>query len=833
MRVYPIKEKSTWLKVKNYLREYCKVSNIHGVRYLAARRSNIERLTWTFFILLSMCCCTFMIYKIWQKYENNPIVINFSSKQLSVYDVPFPAVTICPESKSSSLTFNYSDVYYKIRSQIKVSDEKFKVFHYMYLLCDEFDTLKLNISKTVDEDFFATIKEFHPNLTEVCYFQGRECVNVTFDAILTKEGICYSFNTLHPNDIYKEDVIFYQHIFSSYDQRTSDFNVDTGYAPNTGILTYPRRPYASGVQFGFLLNLIDLSLQTDAMCTSFSRGFKVLIHSPLEVPRFDNHYFQVSYNKVAMVAVQPEVVTTSNEVKKIHPEKRECYLGNEKSLKYFRTYTHSNCLLECITNFTLTECGCVSYFMPRTNNTKICGTGSRKCILRAEENMIREEIENKYFKKRTTQCDCKSSCNNWQYTTERSEAEYDLNKMLMTIFKEAPLEYIKFKIFHHMYLLCDDFDSLELNISKTVNDDFFTVISQLQPDISLECAFQNTECKNGTFTSILTKDGICYSFNILNLNDIYREDVMFHPDISSTYNQESDFNVDTGYAPDAGVFTYPKRPYTSGYQYGFVLFLADLSVETDALCSSFNQGFNVYIHNPLELPRFGNSYFHISYKKHSMVAIQPEVVITSDEVKKFHPEKRKCYLGSERPLKYFRTYTQSNCFLECLTNYTLITCGCVAYYMPRTNNTKICGTGSITNRYVPENMISEEMANKYFKKRITKCDCKPSCNNWQYITEMSEDEFDVKKRLAFKFKEPLLEDTDAKFSVMAIFFKREQFMALERAELYSVFDFISNFGGLLGLFIGFSLLSLVEILYFFTLRIFYNNRLFGGWSNSV
>ncbi|RZC37262.1 ASC domain containing protein, partial [Asbolus verrucosus] len=41
------------------------------------------------------------------------------------------------------------------------------------------------------------------------------------------------------------------------------------------------------------------------------------------------------------------------------------------------------------------------------------------------------------------------------------------------------------------------------------------------------------------------------------------------------------------------------------------------------------------------------------------------------------------------------------------------------------------------------------------------------------------------------------------------FFKgAEQFMILERNELYGVSDLISNFGGLLGLFTGFSLITL-------------------------
>lgn len=52
-----------------------------------------------------------------------------------------------------------------------------------------------------------------------------------------------------------------------------------------------------------------------------------------------------------------------------------------------------------------------------------------------------------------------------------------------------------------------------------------------------------------------------------------------------------------------------------------------------------------------------------------------------------------------------------------------------------------------------------------------------------------------------------------------IAFKESDFMALQRSEMYGVTDFLANCGGLLGLFMGFSFLSLVEIFYFMTLRI--------------
>lgn len=63
-------------------------------------------------------------------------------------------------------------------------------------------------------------------------------------------------------------------------------------------------------------------------------------------------------------------------------------------------------------------------------------------------------------------------------------------------------------------------------------------------------------------------------------------------------------------------------------------------------------------------------------------------------------------------------------------------------------------------------------------------------------------------------------------STLTIYFLEEQYLAMERTQLFNFFDLVSNFGGLLSLFTGFSLMSLIEILYFLSLRIYSNTRLY-------
>ena len=59
-------------------------------------------------------------------------------------------------------------------------------------------------------------------------------------------------------------------------------------------------------------------------------------------------------------------------------------------------------------------------------------------------------------------------------------------------------------------------------------------------------------------------------------------------------------------------------------------------------------------------------------------------------------------------------------------------------------------------------------------------------------------------------------------AVVHVYFKSLHFMRQERAELFGIVDFFSNVGGLLGLCMGVSIISGLELLYFFTARLYYN-----------
>jgi Amiloride-sensitive sodium channel len=57
------------------------------------------------------------------------------------------------------------------------------------------------------------------------------------------------------------------------------------------------------------------------------------------------------------------------------------------------------------------------------------------------------------------------------------------------------------------------------------------------------------------------------------------------------------------------------------------------------------------------------------------------------------------------------------------------------------------------------------------------------------------------------------------YTQLTIYFKENHFLTSQRIEFYGMNDFLADCGGLLGLCLGVSVLSLLEILYFCTIRL--------------
>lgn len=95
-----------------------------------------------------------------------------------------------------------------------------------------------------------------------------------------------------------------------------------------------------------------------------------------------------------------------------------------------------------------------------------------------------------------------------------------------------------------------------------------------------------------------------------------------------------------------------------------------------------NLYFQVAVQNPVEAETTSPIIAYAQTDHITDISVMPVQQITSDELLYWPPDKRGCYYGNERQLQFFRYYTRRNCDVECETNVTLVTCGCVALYQP-------------------------------------------------------------------------------------------------------------------------------------------------------
>ncbi|KAH0821873.1 hypothetical protein GEV33_000918 [Tenebrio molitor] len=310
---------------------------------------------------------------------------------------------------------------------------------------------------------------------------------------------------------------------------------------------------------------------------------------------------------------------------------------------------------------------------------------------------------------------------------------------------------------------------------------------------------------------------------------------------------KTEWSLEYGYDKAADQDTYPKRALHAGALFDFELKIRTLDEELDFTCGSSIQGYKIQIHHPAMIPRVKQQHFRIPLDQAVIAAMMPTIMSTSEAIKSYQPERRQCFFPSERSLKYFKIYTQQNCQIECKTNFTMKMCGCVDFYMPREKNTKICGATKKNCMLQAEDYLLSEgivnsirhykglpLENDEYHQTVEKCNCMPECNAMTYIIENSQSEWDWVRKYQFDRNSVTLNKSTTHVSYLQVFFKGNQFITSERNELYGPIDFLANFGGLLGLFTGFTMLlwwfiALTLALYYCIILI---RATYSKWENS-
>jgi amiloride-sensitive sodium channel len=173
----------------------------------------------------------------------------------------------------------------------------------------------------------------------------------------------------------------------------------------------------------------------------------------------------------------------------------------------------------------------------------------------------------------------------------------------------------------------------------------------------------------------------------------------------------------------------------------------------------------------------------------TLIAVRPSAVKTTEDLRKYDPQVRHCFFDGERQLRFFRFYTQANCEYECYIRRLLDACGCVAFFMPHSRDTRMCQSAD------------EKSCHCEFREhwgRARDCGCLASCTSVSYDTEITSSKREV---------------NDEMVEHVSVYFKKDYFLRVKRGEAIGWASFWSAIGGFLGLLMGASVLSMIEVIY--------------------
>jgi hypothetical protein len=188
------------------------------------------------------------------------------------------------------------------------------------MICDKeiIESHRLRDEENVfDTNMFEFLKTNAPLEEQQLRFQGADNFAGQAD-ILTKEGVCRSYNIIDEKVIFRNDTVDPQFL-KQYKNQGNDYrnlypqfwSLEGGYVPNR-IDNYPYRSFDKGKDSGFSITLSipeNFSRFYDTSCRSNSLSYKIAVHHPMEVANGD--FFLVPFNKSVSFYVKPKITKTA------------------------------------------------------------------------------------------------------------------------------------------------------------------------------------------------------------------------------------------------------------------------------------------------------------------------------------------------------------------------------------------------------------------------------------------------------------------------------------------------------------------------------------------
>ncbi|CAH2105195.1 unnamed protein product [Euphydryas editha] len=228
------------------------------------------------------------------------------------------------------------------------------------------------------------------------------------------------------------------------------------------------------------------------------------------------------------------------------------------------------------------------------------------------------------------------------------------------------------------------------------------------------------------------------------------------------------------------------------------LFVHPLDGEMFAQVMNISTSYKAYIHGPLEVPDISTKHQHSTPNFYMKLYVTALTVYTAPEAAKLSVAQRRCRFPHENVLKHNTVYSYTMCRMECRLRLCLKYCGCIPYFYRKIGDEKICDVKGM-HCLGDHKEVLYKLRTKSGKKM--KCDCLPICDDVNYVLQSN----DLQKWFLGTY-----------FQWGIVTYPR---MRYRRDIIFGFTDVLVSVGGMAGLFLGCSVLSFMEIVYFLTLRL--------------
>ncbi|CAH0770738.1 unnamed protein product [Bemisia tabaci] len=264
--------------------------------------------------------------------------------------------------------------------------------------------------------------------------------------------------------------------------------------------------------------------------------------------------------------------------------------------------------------------------------------------------------------------------------------------------------------------------------------------------------------------------------------------------------EESMSNIMSALALMQQPLYYRMNPYINASQHMFPLF--ETMNITDFMMT-------VMVHTSYEYPRAGSGVWLQAVPSMRLsIMVQPSIIVTSDAVKRLSVATRQCVFPDERQLRFYHVYTEKSCLIQCRIDHVINKCNCTLYFFNLHEEVPECGLMDLPcvvkhTRHLkfltpPRNVPGFDFT--FLNESLDCSHCQTTCYETEHDLEVT-------------FVPDSLPTAAMFYGYLDVAYGNLGATKYQRDITFTWIDLLVALGGVANLFLGFSLISVCEFLY--------------------